>query len=648
METLHVKLCGLTEADKSAFISLLTMSAELLSSPWECVEGSKADLEVYCFDSDQGIEAWQRRSLGCFTALLSTQGNITEAVDIVLKKPLRASQLSATLNLIEEKINPQLSTAILLQQRNFGDRTASQALTGRPSPLALLTAKIEAIRYKPAADLPKLNFRLPGLSNQKLPAVLLNETATRHWLQAIPEHPYQRTLLLTERLMQLSQFNLPAAKGLPILNQYLPALEVLLFERGSLVINAEHNEVTAQKQAIEKLNQGFEALMHCYLRIAHQCYQRGERPADHPFYLYSLNQACYVLVMRILHAFHHYQQPPRGTLKLLHHLYRYHEQAATLQLQAEFKSLKPINTFRDLYVQILLVGIADPYSLPRFAVLRLFKILAAFTSDVEIRLLTERQIGITNDFLLSGHFCVDSLSDELPEAMAKTPQKIRAAANTRLLNTQPALQNLLQRSQQQPAVFNAIERQLVQQITPQLNASYERRFHRLPVARPRKIAVFLGLSAVHQALCFPQQQVVEYWDILNEAEHGVMLMRRQATLQQDHIAQLVLLAQGNTVRLATLEWFCVDQRRHAQMGLELIDALPEPTTCSPLGESQSFLGIVLNSREQTTLITEKGVYSPERKLLLKTASGVLMIEAGQLINSTLDHEFFSTRTLQVL
>lgn len=168
------------------------------------------------------------------------------------------------------------------------------------------------------------------------------------------------------------------------------------------------------------------------------------------------------------------------------------------------------------------------------------------------------------------------------------------------------------------------------------------------MAKPRKIAVFLGLSAVHQALRFPQQQVVEYWDILNEAEHGVMLMRRQAPLQHDHIAQLVLIAEGNTVRLTTLEWFCVDQRRHAQMGLEVIDALPEPATCAPLGASQSFLSIVLNSREQTTLITEKGVYNSERKLRLKTASGVLLIEAGQLINSTLDYEFFSYRTLQVL
>jgi len=647
METLHVKLCGLTEADKNAFLSLLAMSDHMLSSPWQCVEDSKADLAVYCFDSEHGIEAWQRRKLGCFTALLSTQGNITEAVDIVLKKPLRASQLSATLNLIEEKINPPLSSAIPLQHSTFEDTATRKTLPDKPSPLALLTAKIQAIRYKPAADLPKLNFRLPALSNQKLPPALLNETTTRHWLQAIPSHPYQRTMLLAERITQLSQFNFPAAKGLPILNQYLHALEILLFERDSRVITAEHNEVTAQKQATEQLNQGLEALMNCYLRIANHFYQRGERPADHPFYLYSLNQASAVLVMHILHAFHHYQQPPRGKLKLLHQLYRYHEQAATLQLQPEFKSLKPIDSFRSLYIQILLVGIADPYSLPRFATLRLFKKLAAFTADVEIRLLTERQIGITNDFLLSGHFCVDTISDELPKAMAKTPQKIRASSNTRLLNTQPALQKLLQLSHQQPAVFNAIERQLIQQITPQLNASYERRFHRLPVAKPRKVAVFLGLSAVHQALRFPQQKAVEWWDMLNEAETGVMLMR-QVTSQQNHIAQLVLLAEENAVRLATLEWFCVDQRQHAQMGLELIGASPTPSTCSPVGASQSFLSIVLNNREQTTLITEKGVFSPERNLRLKTASDVLLIEAGQLINSTLDYEFFSYRTLQVL
>lgn len=649
MEKLHVKLCGLTEADKTAFLSLLAMSSHMLSSSWQCVEDSKADLEVYCFDSEQGIDAWQRRSLGCFTVLLSTKGNITEAVDIVLKKPLRASQLTATLNLIEEKIIPPLSSAIPLQYNRFVDTEVKDDLSGQwCSPLRLLTAKIHALRYKPAADLPKLHFQLPLPSKQKVPSALINKATAIHWLQAIPSHPYQRVALVTERIIQLSQYILPATKGLVILRLYLDALQTLLFERDSQVITAEHHEVTAQQQSIEQLTQGFQALTTCFLRIAKHFYQKGERPAHHPLYLYSLNQVCEALVMCILHAFHQYQQPPRGTLKLLHQLYCYQEQAATLQLHPEFKTLKPIACFRSLYLQILLVGIADPYSLPRFAALRLFKKLVDYTADVEIRLLTERQIGITNDFLLSGHFCVDTLSDELPKAMAKTSLKVRAESNTRLINTQPALQKLLQLSQQQPAFFNAIERQLIQQITPQLNASYEREFHRLPVAKPRKVGLFLGLNAIYHALRHPQQDAIEWWDMLNEAPQGVMLMHQQETSLQNPVAQLVLLVEENTNRLATLEWFCMDHRDYAQMGLEIIASTPEPTLCSPDGTTQSYRSIVLSSSEQTLLFSEKGVFSPHRKLRLTTATSHLLIEPSQLIKSTLDYESFSYRTLQVL
>ncbi len=81
----RIRLYGLSSIDQSSLKSMLNLAKGLLSHEWEIIETGSADLDIYSFDSDEGQQAWQNRKEG-LTALLSQKGNITEPVDILIKK----------------------------------------------------------------------------------------------------------------------------------------------------------------------------------------------------------------------------------------------------------------------------------------------------------------------------------------------------------------------------------------------------------------------------------------------------------------------------------------------------------------------------------------------------------------------------------
>ena len=118
--TLRIKACGLNEIDKSSLKSMLKLAADLLSHPWLLTDADDADLKVYCFDYPEGLNAWQSRTETGLSALLASHGNVTEAVEIIIKKPLRTANFSEALNLIDEQIrNPQPRKVVSLKISQF-------------------------------------------------------------------------------------------------------------------------------------------------------------------------------------------------------------------------------------------------------------------------------------------------------------------------------------------------------------------------------------------------------------------------------------------------------------------------------------------------------------------------------------------------
>lgn len=644
--TLRIKACGLNEIDKSSLKSMLKLAADLLSHPWLLTDADDADLKVYCFDYPEGLSAWQSRKETGLSALLASHGNVTEAVDIIIKKPLRTANFSEALNLIDEQIrNPQPRKVVSLKI----SQTAPDKKPATAQKLFFWTRQLQKQllnRQKPAADLPALNLKIDAVEATKKTDTFTDPGLLSTWLGQLPADPHQKISTLLSHLQTLSGLDLSLQKSLPLLDEYRQTITLMVFERDSAALRADSRQLTEKRKYLRQFQQCLQLLAQQYFRCARQRYLRGQRPAEDNDFLLCLLRGSELLALQTLHSYQHYQQPAAGLFRQLHQLYLYLEAAGCLRRIPEFKKPVLVTDFYTLYGQILLTGIADPYSMPRFAVGKMFQLLAPFISETDISLLSDKQMQITSQFLLTGHFCIDCQSDNLPQAMARTAPEIRAAASTRLLNAQPLLRQLDKLIKQQQKL-SSIEKQLLKQAIPQLNGSYERRCDRLTLPEPRTVGINYGLKAVHVLLSAdvpaPQQQ----WALLNEASEGVMLTRNTADCKNIYIGDLLAVSESPLLpRLGVVRWLHIGPDQ-TQLGLALLTGDVTAGFCTPDGEAEKRMALFLADMEKPCLVCEKGLFSPKRKLRLKAGDEAQLIEAQQLHDTTLDYDYFSYKVLKI-
>jgi hypothetical protein len=637
VSSLRLKLSGLGDVDKNSIYSMLRLSADLLTEDWTIVDEGPADLVIFSFDSEAGQHAWQQRQLS-LTALLTHHGNVTEPVDIVLRKPLRKSNFSDALNLVEEKIRLKHAAAT----------TADTHATPNKKKADWSKKLLDTLNFrkKPAAHLPTLDLeQAVAVSEQtdsiKDPALL------KAWVNQLPRDASQRTATLLKNLTPLCGLNLKPLLLLDLLEVYRGAIHDLLFTRDISAVKRDLNVTTESQRAIQGLSELFCKLAIGYQQIAHYYYERGETPDRNALLLLSLNRSAEQLALQILHAFQYYRRAPMGAWQRLHQVYLYQEQAETLQQLPVIKQPYQSRCFFDIYAQITLTALADPYSLARFDVIKLFSLMTKFTDKIETGLLSEKQINTTSNFLLTGHFCIDPTHDQLPQPMVKTEISIRQLPTTRLLNTQPALlfvENLFKGGKSQPQASQDTELRLLKKIIPQLNTTHERRFHRLRSGKHRNVQIAHGIKAIHQNLTDTLIHA-QPWQMANQSSGGIMARRNTDGCYHLNIGDFVgIFESGLAIKLATVRWLHIELDGETTIGLELIDGKPVPVFCTPDGEAAQHPVLILPADKPggaSALITEKGLYSPKRKLRVKGDGEPYLIEASGMIDSTLDYEQFN-------
>ncbi len=645
--TLRIKACGLNEIDKSSLKSMLSLAADLLSHPWVLSDDTQAELKVYCFDYPEGLNAWQQREENGLSALLTSHGNVTEAVDIIIKKPLRTANFSEALNLIDDQIRGPKPQKIIPSAAMPAVRSSKPET---PSKLVGWATKLNQqllARRKPASDLPSLNVKLPSIEPGKKADTFTEPSLLATWLQQLPADPHQKISTLLSHLQTLSGLNLSVQKTLPLLEEYRQTLSKMVFERDSAALRADSRQLTEKRKFLRQFQQSMHLLAMQYLHCAKQQYQRGQRPSENNFYLLCLLHGAEVLAWQILHAYQHYQQPPDNGHWQLHQLYLYLEAAGCLKRVPEFNK-KPANVsdFYNIYGQILLTGIADPYSMPRFAVGKMFQLLAPLIADTEMSLLSEKQMHITSQFLLTGHFCIDCQADNLPQAMARTAPEIRMAKTTRLLNVQALLRQIDKLIKHQQSL-SSIEKHLLNQAIPQLNGSYERRSDRLSLPKPRTVGVNYGLKSIHALLSGDVLATQQQWTMQNEGTEGLMLTRNTADCKNINIGDLLAISESPLLpKLGVVRWLHIGTDQ-TQIGLALLAGEVSAGHCTPDGEAAQMLALLLAAPDKPSLLTEKGLFSPKRKLRLKTNDEPLLVEASQRYDSTLDYDYFSYKVLKI-
>lgn len=638
MSSLRLKLSGLNDVDKNTIRSMLRLSTDLLTEEWTIIDEGPADLDIFSFDSELGQQAWQQRQPG-FTALLTHHGNVTEPVDIVLRKPLRKSNFSDALNLVEEKIRLKQAADNKLNANTTPTNTSNADWSKK------LLDKL-TLRKKPASHLPTLNLQQAEATDEQTDTIK-DPALLQSWINQLPKDVGQRTSTLLKNLTPLCGLSLKPKQLLDLLEIYRGAIHDLLFTRDISAVKRDLYVTTESQRAIQGLSDLISKLAIGYQHIARYDYERGETPNNNPLLLLSLNRSAEQLALLILHAFQYYRRAPNKAWQRLHQLYLYQEQANTLQQLPILKQPYRTRCFFDIYAQITLTALADPYSLARFDVFKLFNLMTQFTDKVEIGLLSEKQINTTSNFLLTGHFCIDPSHDQMPEPMVKTDITVRQMGSTRLLNTQPALlyvENLFKGAKSRSHASLNTELRLLKKIIPQLNTTHERRYHRLSSGKHRTIQIAHGIKAIHQSLTHTLTHVLP-WQMANQSSGGIMAQRDTEGSHHLNIGDFVgIFEPGLAIKLASVRWLHIEVDGNTTIGLELIDGKPVPVFCTPDGEAEQHPALILPADkpgEASTMITEKGLYSPKRKLRVKDHGEPYVIVASGMIDSTLDFELFN-------
>ncbi len=646
---LRLKACGLSEIDYSSLKSMLRLANSLLNHPWILVDDADADLTIFSLETEQGQSAWQQHQTG-FSGILTTDINLKQEADIILKKPLRTRNFSDALNKIEskKKFSDQAQKVAKITEKE----PIKPEKENKPSFFSALSKKLTG-KKEPAPDLPSLTLYLPEVRDHS-PDTILDPNLLKQWLDGLPENDVDKiTTAILGHIVPLNRSKLSADARLALLDIYRIPISNLIFNRDINAINKEINSPAEFLRSIKALSQLLDELAIGYKIIINEKYQQGERPNSNDAFLVAIIRASEMIGLLIVHAYRYYRSAPTNSLHELHQLYIYCEASNTTVKTINSKSLSAPVSFQHYYCQIILTGISDPYSLPKYEVFRLFKLMDSMADKVVLSPLSEKQKQSPAGFLGRGSFCVDCSGDQLPIAINKTPDRLRASELTRVFSTHVVLEDIEQIFKKYANTNRGgydLDFKLLKKIIPQINSTYERKYQRLPIVKHRPIHLSYGVNSTYSHLQLEDGNDFIEWHLMNEGTLGMMVSRDSDSNRRLNIDELVgLFEPGQPAQLATIRWLHTDNNETSLLGLEIPKGEPTAVTFTADGETQILYGLLLpenkDAKRVRSMIVEKGVYSKNRILRLKQDDQTYVIKVDELMVNGFNYEQFSYNVL---
>jgi len=636
LANLRIRCFGFNDADHQQLQVLLSHYNSSLNHQWQISRLGHAVLYLYNIDNAEGLKAWHQRDTNLLNIYCSRRKDTHEKNLLQIKLPLTSSNLFSLFAFAERHFAQ--STKSSAKSFLFLQAPARRVLNPRLFSMWLSSA-LWRNHSKPATDLPKLNLLTSAVSGERHGDIITDPALLKTWLSQLTDDFSQRLSILLANLQAIKQHHISESRQINLLEVYYHELKRLLLSRDSKIIASEISLKRSTRKNMANFDQILRCLAELYFNLADKHYQRGEHPADQTRYLFCLNRGSELISLQILHAYMYYRTAPKDCWLQLNQLLIYLEKATVLKHKPEISTLESCDSFEQLYKRIALTAIADPYSLSKYSVIRLYSLLSGVIDKVIITAIPPQQQSLENTFLLTGYFCIEVKEDSAPKALSKTPQLIRVAADNRMLQTQDALTILGQKLIQSTKRENALDLKLIRQVMPQLAANYQRQSTRDKLSDSGVIELYHGFENIINALNGSLTNSMQA-RVSNNSELGSLLLITDCRDNID-VNELVLLKQQDTVQLATICWFCNDWQNHAQAGLHILEGMPEIVTCQPNPGSTLYPGLQLKT-QTPALIMQKGVFSPKRKLTIFNVSGdSIGVETKDLFSATLDYERFT-------
>lgn len=485
------------------------------------------------------------------------------------------------------------------------------------------------------ANMPSLSLVIPT-ERTTAGNIELNEDLLQHWIRRLPSNkPIEFTQRYLDALKRFNSNEVSHKDRIKLLDMYREPFNKVLFGLTIPKLKKLVNDPATRFKLINDMSDVLAELAKGYKIVVVEANQKNDNLKLNPLAHMAIYRACEQLSYLALHAYKFYRTVPVKLFTELHQLYMLTEAAGiadkppfvNMQFKAEF-------SVKHRYCQVMLISISNPYGMASGDVLRGYNLMLQLATAAKLMPLAEEGKPLT------GHFYINCLSDRTPSAAMLPMMADNRCPPTLVLDTKAILSridDLFEKASSQTDSHTAAENiQLLKQIVPYLNTSYQRKQPRLDIEGSKETYICAGLAAIHHHLTQMGQVPVSGdpwlnsgWEVLNKNSYGYLIQKRKVPQAHDlkigdFIGILEPLDENRkpNLKLASIRWLRTDDFQQTKIGLKFIPGDPIPIVFSTLQDttkSPAFL-IRENSLQHlpATLITNAGVFDLLSALEIKT------------------------------
>jgi len=477
-------------------------------------------------------------------------------------------------------------------------------------------------------------FALNVPKQTEVSGVELNEGLLRHWIKRLPENNLTSFVqLYLDALQRFNANQVEQKQRLRLLDIYRQPINQLLFKLSTQKLQQHLPNASQRNEVIANLNLVMLELATGYKIIIVEANRKLSNLKLAPVAQLAINRLCEQLSYIILFAYKGYRTPPARVLHDLHQLYQLTSASAVEEIIPIVESdLRATISFRDLYSQLMLVSISNPYGLHSEKVLDAYKIMAKLAPQADILPLPPTTKATP------GHFYINCLSDRIPIPSVLPMTENQTQPPALIFNTKPILSHVDTLFQQAKKTEEPeIDINLLKQLAPFLNTSYERKQARVPVSGNKQAYLACGIATVNT--CLNIQESLPYadepslnsaWEILNKNRSGYLIsqvLSDSSPANTASIGDFVGIFEPNPTgkkplsRVGFIRWIRIDKHNKIKMGLSLIEGEAVSVQYTTDTNTEAKLGLFIPEiqriQQKASLITDKGDYIPKANVHIR-------------------------------
>lgn len=518
-----------------------------------------------------------------------------------------------------------------------------------------------------------LNLSIP-VSTRPLPKELeTNPKKAKAWIESLPmTKTAESTKAVTETIEALNHAKMPAEERVALLDCYRPIITVLLDELEAIYAYASLPLQPKQQEAYDLAHR---LMVQCANTYKMQLMEKGSKlaifgakktPPAPAFW------AMYYLQSMLMQSFRVYHPCAPSVWQEMHSIFLY---AAETGIANEAVASEVGATLNDLYIDALMVSLADPYRLMNQEVDRVLDVLKQYRGHVDLR---DNAEGLNPQRL----FVVAFDSDTAPKVLVQGGRPPGGQV-LRLVDPGRLVDKLQQKMRAQSSGVSATKSKATHDLTDLTHRLIrlwgdppKRQFRRNPTdsavalcSSIRGIAYFTELASQEDPeadaqairdgdtvplLKIPQDETsqsigVEPWHVLNQSANGLRMHREAGGKVSVTVGEVVgvRFVGGRTWNVGVVRWLTLLEGNALEFGVELVAPAADSITIEPTigSNGRPAAGLRLlpltPGAESDTLLAAPDTFADLREFELANNAGEYeKVRATTLIERTSRFEMF--------